>query len=204
MIIFLNGATSSGKSSIARAIQHLDDKPWLVLGIDTMINMMPSKYWVGGEKAEEGFNFISDKDEYGPLMSLKIGEFGHKISDALREMAYLLDKKGFHIIIDDVLLGDESLKKYIKKLEQSTVYFIGVHCDKKILEEREILRGDRFIGSGREQMNRCHGPNRKYDLEVNTTHHSPFDCAEQILELIKEENDPQGFKQLRELFHEPF
>jgi chloramphenicol 3-O phosphotransferase len=44
MIIFLNGCSSSGKTTIAKAIQHLSDEPWLLLGIDTFFHMMPSKY----------------------------------------------------------------------------------------------------------------------------------------------------------------
>jgi len=40
-IIFLNGYGSAGKTSIARAIQHLSDKPWLCLGIGMLIDMMP-------------------------------------------------------------------------------------------------------------------------------------------------------------------
>ncbi len=199
MIIFLNGATSSGKTSIAKSIQHLSDIPWLIFGIDTIINMLPNKYRFRGEKAEEGFNFIMDQDQYGPLMSLKVGEFGRAISNSVSDVACLLDKKGFNIIIDDVLFGDESLRNYVEKLAESSVYFVGVHCDKKILEEREILRGDRFIGSGRDQMNRCHSSTRKYDIEVDTTHSSSFDCAKEILDFVAKEHNPQGFKILKKM-----
>jgi len=37
MIIFLNGCSSAGKSTIARAIQHLSEKPLLLIGIDNML-----------------------------------------------------------------------------------------------------------------------------------------------------------------------
>ena len=59
MIIFLNGPGSSGKTSIGKAIQHFADKPWLLLGIDTFINMMPNQYIGFGAKAKEGIEFIS-------------------------------------------------------------------------------------------------------------------------------------------------
>ncbi len=149
---------------------------------------------------KEGFNFISDKDEHGILMSIKIGKFGRKIANSISEIAGLLDKKEFNIIIDEVLLGDESLKNDVETLSQSIVYFVAVYCDNKTLEEREILRGDRLIGSGRDQINRCHGSTRKYDIEVDTTHHSSFDCAKQILNFINKENDPKGFKILKDIF----
>lgn len=194
MIIFLNGATSSGKTNIAKAIQHLDDRPWLTIGIDTMINMMPSKYWAGGAKADEGFNFIQQEDEQGSSMSLQIGPFGRKVETTLPDIAHLLCKKGFDLIIDEVLIGDDSLKKYVLKFSPFIVYFVGVYCDQKMLEEREILRGDRFIGSGRDQIKRCHGPTRHYDIEVDTTHHSSFECAQTILDFIIKEPAPKGFK----------
>lgn len=38
-IILLNGAGSSGKTSIARAIQHLSNEQWLTFGVDTFIEM---------------------------------------------------------------------------------------------------------------------------------------------------------------------
>jgi chloramphenicol 3-O phosphotransferase len=38
-IIFLNGCSSAGKTSISKAIQELSDTPWLHIGIDTFIGM---------------------------------------------------------------------------------------------------------------------------------------------------------------------
>ena len=194
MIIFLNGATSSGKTNIAKSIQHLDSRAWLTLGIDTMINMMPSKYWAGGEKADEGFHFVPGKDEHGSIMSVQAGEFGRKVSNAVIDIASVLSEKGFDLIIDEVLIGDEVLKNYVANLSPFTVYFVGVHCERTILEEREMLRGDRFIGSGRDQMKRCHGSTRNYDIEVDTTHDSSFHCARQILDFIAKESAPKSFK----------
>jgi chloramphenicol 3-O-phosphotransferase len=42
MIIFLNGCSSSGKSSIANALQYSSKQPMLHLGIDTFFQMMES------------------------------------------------------------------------------------------------------------------------------------------------------------------
>jgi chloramphenicol 3-O phosphotransferase len=200
MIIFLNGATSSGKSSIAKSIQHLSEIPWLIFGIDTIINMLPNKYRFRGEKAKEGFNFILDQDKYGPIMSLQVGEYGRSILNSVADIVRLLDEKGFNIIIDDILMSDESLINYVEKLAKNSVYFVGVHCGIKTLEEREILRGDRIIGSGRDQMNRCHRLTPQYDIQVDTTHTSSFDCAKEILNFVAKKHDPQGFKVLRQLF----
>ncbi|WP_425264034.1 phosphotransferase-like protein, partial [Vibrio parahaemolyticus] len=42
-VIILNGASSSGKSSIAKELQSILPRNYLHIGIDTFISMMPEK-----------------------------------------------------------------------------------------------------------------------------------------------------------------
>lgn len=195
MIIFLNGATSSGKTMLAKAIQNLDEQPWLLLGVDTMINMMPSKYWAGGKKQNEGFYFTEIEDNDGVLMRIEAGQFGNKLSNTIADIACLLDKQGFNLIIDEVLVTAESLKNYANKLSNNLVYFVGVYCDPKIIEEREILRGDRCIGSARDQVKRCHISVKRYDIKIDTSQRSPFCSAKIVLDFIAKESSPKALKE---------
>jgi hypothetical protein len=56
-VIVLNGGSSSGKSGIARCLQAVLPDPWLVFGVDTLIEAMPGpsgtdaglEYGAGGE-----------------------------------------------------------------------------------------------------------------------------------------------------------
>lgn len=41
-VIVLNGGSSSGKSSLARALQEVLPEPWLRLGVDDLIDAMPT------------------------------------------------------------------------------------------------------------------------------------------------------------------
>ena len=41
-VIVLNGGSSSGKSGIARCLQAVLPEPWLVLGVDTLVEAMPA------------------------------------------------------------------------------------------------------------------------------------------------------------------
>jgi chloramphenicol 3-O phosphotransferase len=41
-VIVLNGGSSSGKSRIARCLQAVLREPWLVFGVDTLIQAMPA------------------------------------------------------------------------------------------------------------------------------------------------------------------
>lgn len=193
MIILLNGCSSSGKTTIARAIQHLSKKPWLLIGIDTFIQMMPPAYVGFGDKADQGFHFIPEHDEIGPLMRIECGPFGDAVIDSTPNVIQTLVNGGHNVILDEVLFGEEDLARYTEALEHQPIYFIGVMCDLKILQERELLRGDRAIGLGRDQFGRVHTPERSYDMTVDTTHTSAFDCANAILRFIEENPNPQGF-----------
>jgi len=200
MIIFLNGCSSAGKSTIAKAIQHLSAKPWLLIGVDTFFQMMPSDYVGFGDKADQGFQFIPERDELGPLMRIQNGPLGEAIVKTMPKVIRGLAEDKFDLIVDEVVFGDEGMKRYAQTLSGEKVYFVGVICDLPTLQEREILRGDRAIGLGRDQVNRAHAADRFYDLTVDTTTTSAFESAKKILKLIDENPSPQGFIRMREPF----
>lgn len=56
MIIILNGCGSAGKSSIAKELQKLHNKPLLHTGIDHFWKMIPDQYKEFGAKASEGYS----------------------------------------------------------------------------------------------------------------------------------------------------
>lgn len=195
MIIFLNGCSSAGKSTIAKAIQCLSEKPYLLIGIDTFFHMMPSAYVGFGDKADQGFHFVPEHDEVGPLMRIENGPYGQALGKTIPKVIQTFADHGHDLILDEVLFGDESLNGYVQALKGHTVYFIGVMCDLKTLQEREILRGDRALGLGRDQIGRVHTPERSYDMAVDTTCASAFECGKAILKFIAENPTPQSFKQ---------
>ncbi len=188
-IIFLNGCGSSGKSSIARAIQHLSQKPWFTFGIDTFINMMPCD-------KDKFFSFIPGENGRGKTMRVETSVEGQNFFSLIPEFTSLVASKGYNIIIDEVLLDNILLSNYIKALSGYKVYFFGVFCDLKVMQEREILRGDRAIGLSNDQIDRVHEGIREYDLKIDTTHISPFDAARQVLDFVNKQ-EPESFLKIR-------
>ncbi|HUX78870.1 MAG TPA: AAA family ATPase [Alphaproteobacteria bacterium] len=200
-IIFLNGCSSSGKTTISKAIQHFAETPWLLIGVDTFIQMMPNQYTAFGEKASEGYAFIPGVNERGVTMEVRSGPFGKAFFETAPYLVRTLADQGFNIIVDEVLLkNDTLLQRYISELRSHTVYFIQVTCDLKTMQEREITRQDRAHGLANAQFDIVHEEHYKYDMTVDTTRTSAFDCAQKILNFISHQPNPEAFKELKTIF----
>lgn len=79
-LIFLNGPSSAGKSSIARELQHCLDDYYLYLGIDTFIAMMPENANALGESDQkaDGFYWQTQLLHNQPVKRISSGSFGKK------------------------------------------------------------------------------------------------------------------------------
>jgi chloramphenicol 3-O phosphotransferase len=190
-IIFLNGCGSSGKTSIAKAIQHASSDLWLSFGVDTFIDMIPF------EKQELYLRFISGQNERGPTMYARLEPEGVKLFSAMPKFAKMLADLQNNIIIDEVLFSERALKTYASHLKFHIVYYIGVFCNLETLQEREVLRGDRLVGLSNDQIDRVHqGALNSYDFKIDTTAISPFEAARLILKFVNENFAPKAFQSL--------
>lgn len=182
-IIYLNGPSSSGKTTLAKALQESCDAPFLHIGIDRVIGMMPSKLnnWTGGE-APQGFSWKSSFDETGhPIQELQMGPFAEKIHCTLKELVLTLSKMGHYVIIDDVSFGKKAVEEWRSLLRDYKVLWIGITTPLPMLEEREKNRENRIKGSARAQYYKVH-EGTQYDLEFDTNKES----LEKIVQVIKE------------------
>ena len=150
-IVLLNGASSSGKSTLARGIQAAMDAPFLILSSDQ---------WVDGGALPPS---LADHDWVGAMRPRFFDGFHRTI----RAMA----DAGNDLIVDHIIEYASWRAQLAELLDGLDVFLVGVHCDPAELARREQARGDRFEGEGAAHVteNRIHelGP---YDLEVDTTH----------------------------------
>ena len=193
-IIFLNGCSSAGKTTLVKALQHLSKPPLLTFGVDALIEAMPPEYVGTRSMASQGFQFVMTQDKEGPITKVVEGPFGKAVAQTLPKIIRVLGDCGHDVIVDEVLLDKKNLQDYVAALCEHTVYFIGVFCDLPTMLEREILRGNRALGLARDQLNRVHVPEGQYDMTLDTTHLSPFDGAQKILHFISKTPNPQAFK----------
>ncbi len=169
-IIYLNGPSSSGKTTLAKALQAKLESPFLHIGLDRVIGMMPEKLnnWEG-RIAPEGFSWLEAVDETGHLIhEIQMGPFAKKISQTLKEIVLTLARMGHYIIIDDVAFGSAEVNVWKETLKEYKVLWVGIKTPLAILEEREKTRGNRMIGSARAQHVKVH-TEILYDLECDTS-----------------------------------
>lgn len=188
-VVFLNGSTSSGKSSIARELQKRLPEPYLHFGVDDVLQRAPLR-WHG---QAEGFLFTPLPDGRMPL---RIGPAGHGLLRAWRRMLRTAVEQGQRLILDEVLLEPEMLTDWLDVFAGREVFFVGVHCTLVELQRREIARGDRGEGQALSMYDVVH-QHGLYDLEIDTTATSAAVCADAIVSAIPARARPMAFDRLR-------
>ena len=177
-IILLNGASGSGKTSIAEQLLLVLDDPWFHLPVDA-INAMRSR---------------QRTQELGPAeLDLVLARTRAGFHRAVAGMA----AAGNHVVADHVLSERWRLLDCLAVLEDFDVVFVGVRCSPDELERRTRLRGDRDLETAMAQHDRMHAHGR-YDLECDTTHARPLDCALSIKAFLAlDPHPPRAFDELR-------
>lgn len=182
-ILFLNGASSAGKTSIVKALQNILPEPYLHIGIDKFLGMMPEHCndWTG-ETVQDGFYWQDVRlDDGSNAYRITAGGYGVKINRAYRSTCANLANDGLKLIIDDVTNGIEEFLIWKQLLKPYKTLYIGVLCDIETLKIREKQRGNRKIGTAIEQFFRVHS-GIEYDLTVNTTNRCAKNCAKLIMD----------------------
>ncbi len=183
-IILLNGASSSGKTSIVRALQTALPTPYLDAGLDRFLWMLPRRYL--------------DRPLWDDVLGLatKAGETGHHLVLGMHRAIAALSRAGNCVVADHVLVEPEWVGDCASMLADLPAWLIGVRCPLLVLEERERSRGDRTLGQAAAQHERVHA-HGIYDLEVDTSLLGPEECALAIQQAISD-GVPTALKRLRE------
>jgi chloramphenicol 3-O phosphotransferase len=178
-IIFLNGTSSSGKSSVADALLWVLDEPWFHLSVDA-INAMRSK----------NRSLELDEAELAIVLARTRAGF-HRVVAGMAQA-------GNDVVVDHVLSEQWRLLDCLRLLAGYEVTFVAVRCSAQELASRERARGDREAGHAAAQLAEVHA-HGVYDLECDTTATTPMDCALAIREYVAGPQRPAAFDRLRSL-----
>ncbi len=156
-VILLNGTSSAGKTSLARALQRRAGIPLYHVSLDTFTDMF---LWEA----------ITDPAERQRCHALGAANFHRALA--------LFAAGAYGLVVDHLIILPEWQEATRQALAGRRVHFIGVHCPLPVLLARE-----RAPGLAERQLAHVHR-NQSYDFEVDTSLSSPDECADRILVFI--------------------
>ena len=175
-IVLLNGTSSSGKTSLAKALQVALPQQYLHVQLNAFRDMEPVGYF-SREQAASG--------------SLRVAALCRAMHATVAEFA----AHGQNVIFDHVLSVDAWHYLFEDFLKQS-LYLVGVHCSIEELVRRERARGDREHGLAESQVSRIH-EDREYDFSVDTSRSNPTECANGLVHWLQQNPAPSAFERMR-------
>ncbi len=160
-IIFLNGVTSAGKTSIVEALQDQEDIFFYVVANDLFQEMIGEKYL---------------QENYWKYLSEVIIMMYHT--------AKLYSDMGKNVLIDGILVEREEIKPHyhqlLEILKNNPLDIVEVYCPLDICKQRNMIRGDRYETQSQEQYDLM-AKNIKYSARVNTSIYNSEECAKEII-----------------------
>ena len=144
-IIFLNGTSSSGKSTLAKALRTALTDPFCYYASDQLAD-------AEFRSRRESEHVVSERERFFNGFHRSIAAFAEADNDLIVE----------HIVEEQSWADDLAIL-----LAPFEVFWVGFHAPLEEVERREILRGDRTVGEARYDL-KTHDYCR-YDIEVDAT-----------------------------------
>ncbi len=176
-VILINGASSSGKSTLSEALQARLEEPFWHFSID----------------------HIRDAGVL-PLARIRTGDFAWSAMrpaffDGFHQCLPVLAEAGNNLIVEHIVETEAWRNHLLDLLSHIDVYFVGVHCPLKELERRERARGDRRIGNARKDHGMVHA-HCFYDFEIDSTNPTDRNVSE-LMGAWHARTRPTAFDQMR-------
>ncbi|MBL0187292.1 MAG: hypothetical protein IPP97_16290 [Candidatus Obscuribacter sp.] len=198
-IIILNGASSAGKSSLAKSMQNQLKEPYLLMGIDMFWLTMPPHELDLTTVSPEFYTWQEEIIDDRPFLKINPGPVLDRMMIARYQAIAAYLKAGFNVIADDVTWSKLWLTEALKTLKPYKTYFVGVYCDDRVLSHREIMRGDRFPGWGRGSQKWVH-EHLTYDITIDSSLHDSNTLALKIVAAVEGEFEPHAAYDMRKIF----
>ncbi len=172
-IIFIHGASSSGKSTLARGVQAKIDQPLWHISIDHLrdAGVLPSARIKSGE-----FNWREMRRPFFDGFHQSLAAYAGAGNNLIVE--HILDTPGWHADL-------------VRLFTQFDVFFVGVHCSLAELNRREAERGDRPLGSAEKDFHTIH-QGLRYDFEVQSDTDADGN-VDRVIAAWKARNGPSAF-----------
>jgi chloramphenicol 3-O phosphotransferase len=188
-IIFLNGSSSAGKTTLAIMLQQILEEPFQHMALDQFRDGLPGRYRglnsPEGSPGSDGLNVVPTQHEGERVTEIRFGPHGEQVLRGMRRAVAAFAREGNNVIVDDLLFKPDYLRDYAIALGGLDAWLIGVRCSLDVVNEREARRSGRFPGTATSHFYGVHAHGCEYDLEVDTSHATPRACADMIVERIQ-------------------
>jgi len=202
LIVILNGAPRSGKSSIVQAIQASFDGPWMNLGVDVHVRHVTPQRFRPGIGLRPG----GERPDLEPYVNRFYAGIYEAIAAHSRLGLDVVAEFGHH---NAYSIPRNILQACAKRLSGLPVLFVGVRCPIDVIMSRRRdgqagREGQYLTGSAAEPVPApVHAWQREvhrsglYDLEVDTSAMTPQECAEAIRQRLERGlDDATAFRRL--------
>lgn len=203
-IILIHGASSSGKSTLSKAIQKASNKTFLHVGVDTaVLHYLHLRYLIGvpldehdQSWREPNFNPTNYQKQGGSWIAAGPGKFNptshirFQIGNATRRAFSAIyatiaemSRLGFNVISDHCFHYEDYYHEALHRFKGLPVTYVALNPSVETIRQREIERNDRMIGMAEAvhfQMKR----DFKAGLSIDTGEISPEDAAQKVLSLL--------------------
>lgn len=163
-VLFLNGVTSSGKTSIVEALQARRDVFFYVVANDLFQEM------IGEEYLQENY-----------------WKYLGEVIIMMYHTAKLFSDMGKNVIIDGILVEREGVAPHYKQLREilrdNPLDIVEVFCPPEICRQRNLERGDRYEWQSDEQATLM-AKDIRYSMRVDTGKLTSEECADEILRTL--------------------
>ncbi|HEY1426535.1 MAG TPA: AAA family ATPase [Caulobacteraceae bacterium] len=174
-VVQLNGVSSVGKGSVAKALQRIAARPMLHVEMDAFLEMMPP----GSFGDPQGYVFETRQEAGKPVTAITSGPILQTAMRAMRAAVAAMADAGADLVVDEVIWEAADLDDYRRRLAGHDFHVVGLRAPLEVIERREQARGDRTLGLARWQYDKVHA-GMAYDLELDTSDATPEALAGQI------------------------
>jgi chloramphenicol 3-O phosphotransferase len=184
VLIVLNGASSAGKTTIARALLSLLGPGCVVTGLDDILARVQP---------------FGPKDGNVFLRGIRIACFGFtdgrlRLFKQLHREVAAQSMAGHDVIVETALMDPRALRDAAECFAPLEGWFVGIKPPLDISAQWEAARGDRPRGQARRHYELIHAHNT-YDLVLDPSTRMPQQCAAAIVHRLAG-SPPDAFRRL--------
>lgn len=196
-VVIINGTSSAGKTSIARALQAIVETPYLRIGVDEFLPCLPDGLvQISDDATAAPSTYVTllyrhaptDRSRIAPgdppssgrlLTGIRIGPDGLHLFAAMYHAMAAMAHQGVDLIVDSLIHEPRELREAVLAFRELPVLLVGLRAPREVVERRERERGDRMPGLAGAFYDATHAQ-ALYDLEFDTSRATAMECALQI------------------------